>query len=80
MRIYLVIPCGIVQVIHTAIHHLCFIFQLAHIYNGDRERVRRGVQRSLNALGLDYVDLFLIHAPYTFKVLHQISAQAQEIV
>ena len=43
-------------------------FQLAQIFMKTRDDVLKGVRLSLEALKVDYIDLYLIHCPFAFKV------------
>ena len=43
-------------------------FQLAPIYMKTRDDVLEGVRLSLEALRVDYIDLYLIHCPVALKV------------
>ena len=42
--------------------------KLPAIYHGAAENVRKGVERSLRDLKVNYIDLYLIHSPCGFKV------------
>ena len=45
-------------------------FQLPQIFMKTRDDVLTGVRHSLEALKVDYIDLYLIHNPVGFKVRH----------
>ena len=50
--------------------YLSISFQLAQIFMKTRADVLKGVQYSLEALQVDYIDLYLIHSPIALKVRH----------
>lgn len=44
-----------------------FVVTKLHVQYHGRQGVKEGIEKSLTALGLDYVDLYLVHGPVAFK-------------